>query len=76
VPDDLSAGTVAHHCRTKFVASTVKAVHVVALVQGLSKVVPDLIGIDNEKIIVNANADGFKAALTAQLESLHSNSPD
>jgi len=71
IPDELTAAMVAHRCRTVFSAPTIKASHVVTLVKGLAEIVPDLIGIESEKIVVNATAEKLKAAIEVQLDSLH-----
>ena len=75
VPDVLPAGTLAFACRTTLGAVSVTADDVIALARGLSILIPDLVGIDNDKIVVNASADRVAAAVAAQLEKLHDGGP-
>jgi hypothetical protein len=49
---------------------------VIALARGLSILVPDLIGVENEKIIINASPNYVAEAIRKQLEALHSVTPD
>jgi hypothetical protein len=44
---------------------------VIALARGLSILIPDLIGVDNDKIIVNASPNHIAGAIRTQLEALH-----
>jgi predicted AlkP superfamily phosphohydrolase/phosphomutase len=71
VPDVLSASTVALICREQLKKKTVKDSDVIALVRGLSILIPDLVGIDNDKIVVNASAEKVAEAVRSQLEKLH-----
>ncbi|EAQ1498907.1 ATP-binding protein [Salmonella enterica] len=75
VPDVLPAGTLAFACRTTLKAASVTADDVIALARGLSILIPDLVGIDNDKIVVNASADRVAAAVATQLEKLHDGGP-
>lgn len=75
VPDVLPAGTLAFACRTTLKAVSVTAEDVIALARGLSILIPDLVGIDNDKIVVNASSDRVAAAVAAQLEKLHDGGP-
>ena len=75
VPDVLPAGVIAFECRTGLGAFTVKDEDVIALARGLSILVPDLVGIDGDKIVVNASAARVAAAVGSQLERLHDNEP-
>jgi len=75
VPDVLSADTIAYQCRQKLGAVTVKAGDVVAIARGLSILIPDLVGLDNDKIVVNASATRVAEAVAAQLERLHNQDP-
>jgi hypothetical protein len=75
VPDVLAAGMVSLYCRSTLKVPTVLDEHVIALARGLAILVPDLVGVDGEKLIINATADGVKAAVAAQIESLHSVHP-
>lgn len=75
VPDVLPAGVIAFECRTGLQAFTVKDEDVIALAKGLSILVPDLVGIDGDKIVVNASAARVAAAVGSQLERLHDDAP-
>ncbi|MFY7954368.1 MAG: ATP-binding protein [Armatimonadaceae bacterium] len=76
IPDVLSASLVAHICREQFKKKTVVDADVIALVKGLSILVPDIIGLmDNDKIIVNASSEKVAEAVRSQLEKLHSELP-
>jgi hypothetical protein len=75
VPDVLSAGTLAYTCRDKLNAVSVRDEHVIALAKGLSILIPDLVGIEGDKIVVNASAAKVAAAVASQLESLHDGGP-
>lgn len=75
VPDVLSADTLAHVCRTELNIKTATAKDVSALVQGLSILIPDLVGIDGDKIVVNASAERVAAAVATQLDKIHDDSP-
>ena len=72
IPDVLSADTIAFQCREKLGAKTVRQQDVLMLVRGLSILVPDLVGVQDDKIIVNANATHVAEAIKCQLEKLHS----
>jgi hypothetical protein len=74
VPDVLSASTIALTCREQLKVVTVKEADVIALVRGLQIIVPDLVGISEDKIVVNASAERVAAAVAAQLEKLHDDS--
>lgn len=71
VPDVLAASLIAYQCRKVFKAVTVKDEEVIAVAKGLSILVPDLVGVDNDKIVVNASPERVAAAVKAQLENLH-----
>ena len=71
VPDTLAASTIALTCRDKLGVAEVLDQHVIALAQGLQIIVPDLVGINDDRIVVNASATRVAAAVTAQLEKLH-----
>jgi hypothetical protein len=75
VPDVLSASTVALICREQFKKKTVKDADVIALVRGLAILIPDLVGIDGDKIVVNASAAKVAEAVRSQLEKLHGDDP-
>jgi hypothetical protein len=71
IPDALSASTIAYECRDKLGAVTVKNEDVIALAKGLSILVPDLVGVEGDKIVVNASPDRVAAAVHTQLDHLH-----
>ena len=75
VPDVLSASTIALTCRQELKVVSVKEADVIALVRGLQIIVPDLVGISEDKIVVNASAQRVAAAVEAQLEKLHEDVP-
>lgn len=75
LPDVLTAGTLSYICRTKLQAASVTADHVIALARGLSILIPDLVGVDNDKIVVNASASRVAGAVATQLEKLHDGGP-
>jgi hypothetical protein len=75
VPDVLAAGTLAFACREKLKAVSVTADDVVALARGLAILIPDLVGVDSDKIVVNASAERVAAAVAAQLEKIHDGEP-
>jgi hypothetical protein len=75
VPDVLPAGVIAFACREGLNAVSVKDSDVIAVAQGLSILIPDLVGVDEDKIVVNASADRVAAAVESQLEKLHSAEP-
>jgi hypothetical protein len=76
VPDVLSASTIALTCRRDLKISNVKEADVIALVRGLSILIPDLVGITEDKIIINASARRVADAVAVQLEKLHDDDPD
>jgi hypothetical protein len=71
IPDALSASTIAYECRDKLGAVSIKNDDVIAVARGLSILVPDLVGVEGDKIIVNANPERVAAAVQSQLEHLH-----
>ncbi len=75
VPDILPAGIIAYECRQRLNAVTVKDADVIALVKGLSILIPDIVGIEDDKIVVNASAERVAAAIESQLERLHEDAP-
>jgi hypothetical protein len=75
VPDVLPAGTLAFACREKLKAVSVTAEDVIALARGLAILIPDLVGVENDKIVVNASAERVAAAVASQLEKLHDGQP-
>jgi hypothetical protein len=71
IPDALSASTIAYECRDKLGAVSVKNDDVISVARGLSILVPDLVGVEGDKIIVNASPERVGAAVASQLEQLH-----
>jgi hypothetical protein len=70
-PDALSAGTIAYECRDKLGAVSTKNEDVLAIAKGLSILVSDLVGVEGDKIIVNASPERVAAAVATQLDHLH-----
>lgn len=70
VPDAISAGTFVYICKTKL-RKIVTNTDVLSLARGLEILIPDLIGVENDKIIVNASVQKVAAAIERQLETLH-----
>ncbi len=77
IPDALAASTIALTCRDSLGAVEVQESDVSALVKGLEVLVPDLVGISEDKVVVNASASRVADAIQSQLEKLHGEeSPD
>ena len=72
VPDVLPAGVIAYACREYMKAPSVQDEDVIAVAKGLAILIPDLVGIDGDKIVVNASSTRVAAAVESQLERLHS----
>lgn len=70
IPDALAASHLASVSRSEFKAFTVKEEDVLALARGLEILVPDLVGVQGEKIVVNASAARVRAAVAAQLDDI------
>lgn len=75
VPDVLPAGTLALECRRSLKAVSVTDEHVIALARGLSILIPDLVGVDGDKLVVNASAERVAAAVAKQLDNIHDGAP-
>ena len=71
VPDALAASMVAFTCRETLGVVEVREADVISLAKGLQVIVPDLVGIVDDKIVVNASASHVAAAIRAQMEKLH-----
>lgn len=71
VPSALPAELIAFECRENLGAVTVTDSDVKAVAQGLEILVPDLVGVEGDKIVVNVSAARLAAAVVAQLEKLH-----
>lgn len=52
-------------------AVSIKNDDVIAVARGLSILVPDLVGVEGDKVIVNASPERVAAAVRTQLEQLH-----
>jgi hypothetical protein len=72
IPDALSAGTIALICRDTLHVASVKDEDVISLARGLSISSPDVVGVERDKIIINASAERVAAVIEVQLERLHS----
>lgn len=70
VPNAVPAGTIAVECVRSLDAPEVTESDVIALANGLAILVPDLIGVERDKIVVNANAQHIANAIDRQLEKL------
>jgi hypothetical protein len=75
IPDALSAGTIAYECRDRLGAVSTTNDDVIAIARGLSILIPDLVGVEGDKIIVNASPERVAAAVAAQLEQLRDLEP-
>ncbi|NKC15217.1 MAG: hypothetical protein GKR94_24395 [Gammaproteobacteria bacterium] len=71
VPDALDASTVSLTCRETVGAKTVQNTDVLNLARGLAAIIPDVLGVQDQKIIVNASPKMVAQAVKAQLEQLH-----
>ena len=76
VPDALAASMVAFTCRETLGVLEVQEPDVISLAKGLQVIVPDLVGVDDDKIVVNASASHVAAAVRSQLEKLHGDDED
>lgn len=70
IPDELHPSMVAKVCREDLKVRNVLAKDVRTLVAGLQVLIPDLVGIADDRIVVNASAEHVAQAITAQLEKL------
>lgn len=71
IPDALPSSTIALTIRRQLGVDNVLDEHVLAVAQGLQILVPDLVGVEGDKIIVNASAQRVAAAVESQLEAFH-----
>ena len=76
VPDALAASMVAFTCRETLGVVEVQEPDVISLAKGLQVIVPDLVGVDDDKIVVNASASHVAAAVRTQMEKLHGDDED
>lgn len=70
IPDVLPPSTVAMVSREELNVPNVLDKDVRKLVAGLQVLIPDLVGISDDRIVVNASAEHVAQAITAQLEKL------
>ena len=70
VPEAIPAETFAYICKTKQ-QIIIKSADVLSLARGLAILIPDLIGVENDKIVVNTSVERVKAAIEKQLDNLH-----
>ena len=70
VPEAIPAETFAYICKIKQ-QIVITSTAVLSLAKGLEILVPDLIGVENDKIVVNASVERIKAAIEKQLDDLH-----
>jgi len=70
VPDALDASLISHTCRKNLNALEVEDKDVKALATGLQVIVPNLVGVDENRIIINASSERVAEAVDIQLESL------
>lgn len=70
IPDVLRAGQIAMVCRDELNVKIVIEKDVITLVSGLQVLIPDLVGIVDDKIVINASADHVAQAIATQLEKL------
>jgi len=54
----------------------VREEHVISLAKGLQVIVPDLVGVNDDKIVVNASASRVAAAIRSQMDRLHGSDDD
>ena len=76
VPDTLAASMVAFTCRESLGVAEVQEPDVISLAKGLQVIVPDLVGVVDGKIVVNASASHVAAAVKSQMEKLHGDDDD
>jgi hypothetical protein len=72
IPDALSADSLALVCREQLKARSVQEQDVLAVARGLAILIPDIIGVTENKIVVNASAAKVAEAVQSQMEKLHS----
>lgn len=71
VPDALPAEIIAFTCREQLNVVSATADEILAIARGLEILVPDLVGIEGDKIVVNASPEKVADAVHVQLELLH-----
>lgn len=70
VPDAIPAGTFTYICKT-VLDVIVRETDVLALARGLEILVPDIVGVENDKIVVNTSVERVASAVATQLEDLY-----
>ena len=76
VPDALAASTIAYTCRETLGVVEVQEPDVISVAKGLQVIVPDLVGVDDDKIVINASPSHVAAAVKTQMEKLHTDDDD
>ena len=78
VPDLLQPGQISLVCRTQLGLKTVQNNDVVSVVKGMSILVPDLVGYDEQaqRVIVNASSERVAEAINRQIEELRHSADD
>ncbi len=70
-PDSLTASLIAYKCREDLGLAEVGNSDVIALAKGIEVIVPDLVAVENDRIVVDASASRLAEAIKSQLEGLH-----
>ena len=76
VPDSLAASTLAFTCRQDLGVVQVQDADVISLAKGLQVIVPDLVGVTDDKIVVNGSASHVAAAIRTQMDRLFGGDED
>lgn len=78
VPDVLQPGQISLVCRTQLGLKTVQNNDVVSVVKGMSILVPDLVGYDEQaqRVVVNASSERVAEAINRQIEELRHSADD
>ena len=76
VPDALAASMLAFTCRQDLGVVEVQERDVISLAKGLQVIVPDLVGVADDKIVVNGSASHVAAAIRSQMDRLHGGDRD
>lgn len=70
IPDALDASIISLICRQQLHAPYVLDTDVISLVRGLQIIIPDIVGFEGSKIIINTSANKLKEVVHSQLEKL------
>ncbi len=70
ITDALPAASISLICRTKLAEPSITDKDVLTLMSGLSVLLPDIIGIENDKIIIMATPEKLADAIQSQLEKI------